>query len=341
MQYMSYNDNPMRPLLNFWFGPLTMVDFLDNYKLFPGNNLSNNRYCWWPGTCHESPMYECKLGVQAALNDIQSNHPNDWVSLIMFSIPKASSNDSTGRFNGARVGLGLNYSNMSDSLWYPPATIGNSSATVTPYDANNLEVPRAYGGTCYSQALMLAYNQFSCSTACSGYAAPAGVAGGNGRQGAQKIIIFETDGAPNATANAQLVNNGAYQSYYKIRYNPGSPGGGEYPTNVNGGSWGYNNSGAVVSQIQSLCQQICALDSASTPGYSTNSRPVLIHCLSFGPLVDSTTLQTLSMMQQIGSVNDNMPSYKIINGSQAQNIANLQEAFTNILESTVPISLIQ
>src|SRR4051812_23963550 len=111
-------------------------------------------------------MYGCKLGIQAALTDIQNNHPNDMVSLIMFSCPKSA---ATGyedcRFNRVRVGLSRNYTNMIESLWYPPATVGNSAATVTPYDSNNIEVPRAQGGTCYPMGLMLAFNQFSANSA--------------------------------------------------------------------------------------------------------------------------------------------------------------------------------
>ena len=86
--YMHYGDNPQRPLLSFWFGPMTMIDFLGNYNLwYTGYGNDASRYCWWPGTCHESPMYACKLGIQAALNDMQNNHPNDLISLIMFSTP--------------------------------------------------------------------------------------------------------------------------------------------------------------------------------------------------------------------------------------------------------------
>ena len=59
---------------------------------------------------------------------------------------------------------GQNFTYLNDCLWYPPSTYGNAGATVTPYDANNLEVPRAMGGTCYAYGLMLAYNQFSSST---------------------------------------------------------------------------------------------------------------------------------------------------------------------------------
>jgi Flp pilus assembly protein TadG len=342
--YMYYNDNPQRPRLNFWFGPLTMIDFLDNYLLAYAVNPPGSRYCWWPGTCHEAPMYACKLGIQAALTDINNNHPNDWVSLIMFSVPKQSSGDTGTRFNGARVGLGQNYQNMQDSLWYPPATVGNPGATVTPYDANNLEVPRAFGGTCYAMPLMLAYNQFSASTACQSFGTPAGIAGGNGRKGAQKIVIFETDGAPNTTASASLVNAGPYQSYYKVRYNMANPGGSEYP----GGVGGYNdNDSTVTSQIFNLCTQICAPDNASPAGYSSGARKVLIHCIGFGPMFDPASSEaasntaTLKQMQTIGNVTDGMPSYKIIYGSQGTVINDLQQAFTTILESTVPVSLIQ
>lgn len=343
--YMYYNDNPQRPKLNFWFGPLTMIDFLDNYTMMYVANPAASRYCWWPGTCHEAPMYGCKLGIQAALTDINNNHPNDWVSLIMFSVPKQSAGDTSGaRFNGARVGMGQNYQNMQDSLWYPPATVGNPGATVTPYDANNLEVPRAFGGTCYAMPLMLAYNQFSASTACQSFATPAGIAGGNGRKGAQKIIIFETDGAPNTTASASLVNGGPYQSYYKVRYSMSNPGGSEYPSGIGG----YNdNDPTVTSQIFNLCTQICAPDNGSPAGYSSGPRKVLIHCIGFGPMFDPASSEaasntaTLNQMQTIGNVTDGMPSYKIIYGNQTTVINDLQQAFSNILESTVPVSLIQ
>ncbi|HWB08360.1 MAG TPA: Tad domain-containing protein [Pirellulales bacterium] len=343
--YMHYGDNPQRPLLNFWFGPMTMIDFLDNYNLMFQVNPNGSRYCWWPGTCHEAPMYACKLGIQAALNDIQTNHPNDYVSLIMFSVPKTSANDTGGtRFNGARVGLGQNYTNLIESLWYPPATVGNTNATVTPYDSNNLEVPRAFGGTCYAQPLMLAYNQFNAASACSGYASPAGLAGGNGRKGAQKIVIFETDGAPNTTASANLQNSGSYQSYYKVRYNPSSPSGSEYPGSVSG--YG-DNSATVTNQIYGICRQIVAADTASPPGYASGAREVLIHCLGFGPMFAPGTATvgpntaTLNQMQLIGNVTDGMPNYKLIYGDQNTIVNSLQQAFTKILESTVPVSLIQ
>ncbi len=339
--YMNYSDNPQRPLLSFWFGPMTMIDFLGNYNLWYTGWVNDcSRYCWWPGTCHETPLYECKLGIQAALSDIQNNHPNDMLSLIFFSTPLTSASDtSASRFNRVRVGLSQNYSNMSDSLWYPPATVGNASATVTPYDSNNLEVPRAMGGTCYAMGLMLAYNQFSSNSSLQTYntAQPAGDAGGNGRIGAQKIIIFETDGAPNFTASASFVNNGAYQSYYAVRYNSANPSGSDYPSNVNQ----YNdNDSTVTSQINSLCTQLAA--QYTSGGYSVGARPLLIHCLAFGPEgTTSAAVATLNQMQQIGNVNDGMPSYKLINGNQNTIVSDLQTAIRTILQSGVQVSLIQ
>ena len=342
--YMYYWDNPQRPLTHFWFGPLTMIDFLGNYNVWYSVNPAASRFCWWPGTCHEAPMYACKLGIRAALTDISNNHPNDLVTMAMFSVPDESAND-TGRFNRVRVGLSRDYSSMQDSLWYPPATIGNASATVRPYDSNNLEVPRAYGGTCYAMGLMQAYNQFSGNTSLLNYnpGAAAGDAGGNGRKGAQKIIILETDGAPNTTGTAALNNQGANNSYYSIRYNSASPGSSEFP-NCNG----YNdNDPTVTSQIFNLCTQICAFDTASPPGYSTTTKKAQIHCIGFGPVFapggagQAAALATLNQMQILGNVTDGMPSYKVIYGSQATVVADLQQAFTQILQSGVQISLIQ
>ncbi|HEX4132784.1 MAG TPA: pilus assembly protein TadG-related protein [Pirellulales bacterium] len=345
--YMHYGDNPQRPQTGFWFGPMSMVDFLGNYNMWYDVSPTCSRYCYWPGTCHESPTYALKLGIRAALTDIQNNHPNDYVSLVMFSDPQSSSSDDDGsRFNRVRVGLGRNYSNMLDSLWYPVPTIGNSSATVTPYDSMNLEVPRAMGGTCYSYALMLAYNQFSGNTSLQSYntGQTTGDAGGMGRKGAQKMIIFETDGCPNTTANASLTNSGAYNSYYNIRYNSNSPSGSQYPTGVGG----YNdNDSTVTSQVYSICNQICAADSASPPGYSTTNKPVKINCIAFGPIVTAGgaeyagAMSTLTEMQTIGSVTDNMPSYKVVNGTQSQMVTNLQTAFQKIMADGVQITLIQ
>jgi hypothetical protein len=334
--YMHYADNPKRPGLHFWFGPLTMVDFLGNYNVAQGLTPPFSRFFWWPGTCHQSPLYACKLGIRGALSDISNNHPNDLVSLIMFSAPKSSATDTVGRrFNRVRVGLGRDYASMQESLWYPPATVGNSSATVRPYDTDNLEVPRALGSTCYAMALMLAHNQFSSNSSLQSYASPAGDAGGNGRRGAQKIVIFETDGVPNTTASATFVSSSPGQSYYQVRYNSANPAGSEYPTNVNQTT---DNSSTVTTPIYSLCTQLAATEASG--GFSTPSHKLLIHCIAFGAGGDAA-ITTLSQMQQIGNVTDGMPSYKRIDGTESTIITNLQTAIAKILQDGVQVSLIK
>jgi hypothetical protein len=340
---MYYKDNPLRPRMHFWFGPLSFVDFIGNYNMWYEVTPNCSRYCWWPGTCHEAPLYACKLGIRAALTDINNNHPNDLVSLAMFSVPMASYGDG-GRFNRVRVGLSNNYSDMSDSLWYPPATVTGTASTVTPYDSDNLEIPRAMGGTCYSMGLMLAYNQFSGNNSLLTYnpGATSGDAGGNGRKGAQKIIIFETDGAPNTTASATLTNGGPYNSYYQVRYNSSNPSSSDFPKSING----YNdNDSTVTSQIYSLCTQICASDTASPPGYSSSTKKALVHCIGFGPQFSGSSaaanIATLNEMQTLGNVTDGMPSYKIIYGDQSAVTSGLQQAFTQILQTGVQVSLIQ
>jgi Flp pilus assembly protein TadG len=343
--YMHYGDNPKRPITKFWFGPQSMAEFLGNMTV-ANQDAGDGRNIWWPGTCHEAPLYACKLGVQAALTDIQNNHPNDLVSLIFFSDPKTSSGDAFSRFNRARVGLSRNYANMIESLWYPPATVGNSGATVTPYDSNNIEVPRAWGSTCYAHPLMLAYNQFSGNTSLQTYSSgqPTGDAGGMGRKGAQKMIIFETDGAPNTTASAGFSSLGAYNSYYNVRFNYSNPGGSEYPNNVNG----FNDLNSnVTNQILGICSQICASDTASPPGYSSSSKKVKIHCIGFGPYfapgssTAAAATDFLDQMQQVGNVTDGMPSYKIVYGTQAQVISSLQQAFQKIMVDGIQVTLIQ
>ena len=118
--------------------------------------------------------------------------------------------------------VGYNYA-MS-SLFFPFSTInadGSPNSTeITPYDpdptsgavpsVNFSDTPRPKGNTCFAMGLMLCYNQFAATlstdstlrsfTTSSPITFPAGMSGGMGRKGAQKVIIFETDGLANASA---------------------------------------------------------------------------------------------------------------------------------------------
>ena len=70
---------------------------------------------------------------------------------------------------------------------------------------------------------MIAYNQFSssrptCAPTPSREPHYRGSAGGLGRKGAARLVIFETDGLPNTRAYATLTGSGS-DSYYPIRIN--------------------------------------------------------------------------------------------------------------------------
>src|SRR5205807_33943 len=156
------------------------------------------------------------------------------LTLIMFASPQDSPDTGGGgRFNRVRNPLNRDYNRMTDSLWFPPSTIDSPGTVLNPYDyANNLEVPRACGGTCYAIGFMQAYDQFSSNSSLRTYnpGGPTGDAGGLGRKGAQRLVILETDGAPNTTASAGFTNAGPYNSFYNIRFNSSSPGGSEFPS---------------------------------------------------------------------------------------------------------------
>jgi Flp pilus assembly protein TadG len=347
-RYMDYQDNPKRPRTHFWFGPMTMVDFIGNF---------NQARCWMPGTCHEAPLYACKLAIRAALQDAENNHPNDYMSLITFSYPKGVAGDTTNyygqpRFNDVRVPLGKNYPRMINSLWFPPSTLNadgsDNNVQITPYDTANDDVPRASGITCYSMGLMLAYNQFQYTSTSDttlrkwitpSTSVPEGMAGGMGRKGAQKMIIFCTDGAPNTKATATRTTSGT-PKYYPIRYNPANPSGSEYPTVAYAG----DNDSTVRAEIYGLIDQLKA-------DYTSPRKPFRLHTIGFGPVFDSANpdqvecLTTLQNMQYRGNTqtdpNTALDGFKVVTGTDAQVISALQLAIKTIMQGSIQIVLLE
>ncbi len=82
-----------RPRHRFWFGPATMIQYMLDTGLMPG-------------TAQDVSMIAAKLGIQGAFQDIQNNHPNDLVSLIMFSRPQYSGEPTcVGQFTQPQVTL--------------------------------------------------------------------------------------------------------------------------------------------------------------------------------------------------------------------------------------------
>lgn len=316
--FMHYNDNPVPPRLHLWFGPLSMVIFLGD------NNSSSFSRNWLPGTCHEAQCWQLKAGISSALADIQKNHPNDWVSLLYFS--------GLQGYSTPRVTLGRDYPRMKNALFYPFSlldNLGDQYAEIRPYnsslgDASQAVIPNAQGSTAPEGGFMMAYNQFSTAT------------GFSGRKGAAKMIIFETDGVPNTPCTATFNNGGAYNSSY---------------TGLTFGSNMGNNNSTVTSRALAAVSQVCALDTANPPGYSTQKNPLRVHAIAFGDLFQSgsaTQTNALDFLLQVqkrgntsASTATSIESYKIITGDFATRIDNLREAMERIMQSGIQVTLIR
>ena len=332
--FMSTKDNPKRPRHRFWFSPMTMVQFMADTGIFPGVTT-------------DVSMLPAKLGVQGALTDIQNNHPNDLVSMLMFSRPHYSGEPTeAGAFTLPVNSLSNNYAGMINSLWFPP----NSAATdVTPWDANGLNTPHAHGdydaNTATSYGLMLAYNQFSSSAILRG----SGQGGGLGRKGAQRLLILETDGMANQASS--------------VPFNTSVTGGGN-PTNNSYYNVGGNNASTSgndpILDAVNEATKMCALttDNNNGPGFATPAKPVIIHCIAFGALFESDANgaaggnQAMSLLQQISAIGGtSFPTsvtdtgspyyYKLCIGTLPQRQAKLQAAFTAIMDDGIAIIMVQ
>ena len=325
-QYMNYADNPERCRHRGWFGPMLMVQFILDTGLLPG-------------TSHDISMISAKLGVQGALLDIEKNHPNDLVSLIMFNRPRLSGDPTgVGSFSQAQISLSRDYQGMIDALYFPP---NSSSSDVRPWDSNGVQTPHAYGdyasNTCTNYGFMVAYNQLSSSSTLRNQGL-----GGLGRKGAQRLIVLETDGMANLAASANFTNGGANNSYYNI-----------------GPSDSITASGTASTAALDACNRLCAQATGSTysPGYATPSKPVVIHCIAFGAVFEQDAQGTepdnaIAFLQQISAIGGTgFPSsrtatgdpnfYKLCTGDLTQRKDKLRQAFSKIMDDGVSVTLIK
>lgn len=344
---MDYADNPYRFRHQFWFGAMSFVDWLGNYSIYhDGTNYTLR----WPGNVHEAQAWSCKMGISASIDDIKSNHPNDFVGMTFFSSPNYSTSGG-GQHNMAVIPLGRNYQGLKDSLWFPPSTVSGGKTSITPYDADFDNVPRAKGGTSPGMGLMITYNLLSSSvTNLRNYAQPSatyrGYAGGLGRKGATRLVIFETDGAPNTRSQKSIVSNGA-NSYYPIRVKD--------PTNPKSSQTEFPSGGSYAdSEVYDIVKQICAMENASPPGFSTKRKPAQVYALGFGSLFEPTNnsgaktdaLNFLQNIQFYGNVakttsGADFPDWQRIYGDNTTRQQRLRDAFTKIMQAGVQVSLIE
>ncbi|HLJ94740.1 MAG TPA: TadE/TadG family type IV pilus assembly protein [Gemmataceae bacterium] len=328
--FINPNDNPKRPRHRFWFGPMTMVQYLSDTGLFPG-------------TVTDISMLPAKLGIDGALTDIQNNHPNDLVSMLLYNRPHFSGEPTeVGAFSQPQFSLSRDYTGMINALWYPP---NSSSTDVRPWDANGAQTPRAHGdytsNTATSYGFMLAYNQFSSNSSLRSQSV-----GGLGRKGSQRLVVLETDGMANVHTAANFTSGGPYNSYYNITPND----------SVTGSSTDFTTA---ANESIAVIQKICALttDNANGPGFATPTKPVIVHCIAFGAIFEPTaqdgqSANAMSMLQQISSIGKTgfPPSvtatsdpnyYKLCIGTLSDRQAKLRKAFSLIMDDGISVVMVK
>ena len=334
--YMNYMDNPSRPRANFWFGPITMMSMMNDYNS-------------WAGTTHETQTWQLKAGVNSVLDDIRNNHPNDNVGLSYFC---------TGQYGFISVACSQDFDLLKASLFYPKPLVEsgevwtNTAKEFRAFDTNmNWQgyglVQNAQSGTDPNTGMASCFNILSPSATATPLRptlppAPYGNASAprRGRRGASKIVLFETDGVPNATSTSTYQTLG-YNSYYAI----------DTTVTATGQAWtsAAPPALAIVDQIRAPL----ASTTAGNSGLSTTSSPARVYSIGFGDLFGvvpapsaATNARTfLLQVQQRGGTSAAgdaaIPSYQIITGPYQTRIDSLKTAFERILQSGVQVTLIQ
>jgi Flp pilus assembly protein TadG len=322
--WIGPNDNPKRPRQRLWFGPMTMIQYMLDTGILPG-------------TAQDISMIAAKLGMQGAFQDIQNNHPNDLVSLILFSRPQFSGDPANmGQFSQPQIVSTNDYTNLINALWYPPNSGTND---VRPWDPNGMQTPRAHGdydsNTATSYGLMLAYNQFSSAPTLQ-----TNNIGGWGRKGARKLVVLETDGMANVASTVGTTNNGAYNSYYN------TPPVATISASGNNADTDAINVATVITSLTSSNSPI--------PGFATTTDKVTIQCIVFGAIFEPDAsgpdqADAVSLMQSISTLggtvfpsssSDPTNGYKWCIGTLAQRQAKLQTAMTTVIDNDISIILV-
>jgi Putative Flp pilus-assembly TadE/G-like len=329
--FIDPSDNPKRPRHRLWFGPMTLIQYLSDTGLFPG-------------TASDISMVAAKLGIQGALTDIQTNHPNDVVSMLLFSRPSYMGEPpGVGAFSVPQYNLSRDYNGMINSLWFPP---NSSTSDVGPWDTNGAQTPRAHGdynsNTATSYGFMLAYNQFSSQASLRSAGSNGSPLGGFGRKGSQRLVVLETDGMANVSTQQSFNNQGPYNSYYSL-----TPG--QLQTTSN----------APDQDAIQVVTRMCALttDNANGPGFALPNKPVVVHCLAFGAVFEPTAAGSeastaMAMLQQISQIGGTgFPSsvtatgdpnyYKLCIGTLTERQQKLRTAFSKIMDDGISVVMVK
>ena len=307
-RYMDYGDNPRRPKLHYWFGPLSMIDYIE-------------RFYGLPGACHEAQLWQAKAGIQSTLRDVEINHPNDRLAFATFS--------SFDLHQRTKVALGNDFDRLRDALWYPASTLV-SKTPVWFEDAMEDGAPRAFGGTAASMGLVHAFNQFSSDTALQSRTTPPGLFGGRGRRGAQKLVILMSDGIPNQYVDGALVSQSDGQSYYD---------------SWNGGDGNGPNSAVTVVEQMNRHEDAGGF---ATPSRPVRVHAIAFGDIFEANAFNANSQAALDFMRDVqvaGQTSDPgdaaIPAYKIVTGDQQTRIERLRDTLTRILQDGVQVALIE
>jgi hypothetical protein len=337
--YMRYNDSPGRPRLHFWFGPLSMMDFL---------GASSN---WLPGTCTEAQCWQLKAGMNSVLDDIRNNHPNDYAGLVYFA---------GNHHNNIRRPMGQNFESLKNALFYPRTLLdaidaGDTTTEIRPYTASGASIsniaadiiPNAAGSTDPNTGLAYAFNLLSPSANL-----PVQYGTVRGRRGAAKVILFETDGVPNTwrgiSSGTQTMNPTlrGYDTFYPASgWSSGNQGNG-HPTSMS----------EAVKVVNQIVKPMAATNGIGLDsGLSLPNAPARVYAIAFGDLFDtdlapaatfrSTALQFLADVAAAGGTGvagaTTLPDHQIITGPYQQRIDRLRDCMERIFQSGVSVVLIE
>jgi len=316
---MTYTDNPSRPRLQCWFGPITMMIFLD-------------RYNYWSGTTHQAQSWQLKAGVNSALDDIRNNHPNDYCGMAFFT---------TGSYTAPIVASGQDYTLLKNSLFFPKSLLTtiattNPNAELRPYTSGSMpshsgDIPNSQNSTDPVSGMAYAYNLLSPASQTNTDATR------RGRRGAAKVVIFETDGIPNARQSVTLQKNG-YNSYYTYS--------GSFTTGVATGT----ASSAAVGIVTQICKDAApTATGGADSGFSLPNAPARVYSLGFGDIFSTSDAAAaksfLLDIQKAGktsaSTDTEIPSYQIITGPYQDRIENLRTGLERILQGGVQVTLVE
>ncbi|HJZ55585.1 MAG TPA: hypothetical protein VKE74_11525 [Gemmataceae bacterium] len=337
---MDYADSPYRPRLHFWFGPLSMLDFLMNSY----QSLNGGSWNWTPGTVYEAHSWQLKAGMSSVIDDVRNNHPNDLVGMVMFAADV---------HNSIRVPMGQDYPTLKNALFYPKSLLptiasGDVTTEIRPYtqawgSVAADEIPNSNGSTDPDTGLAYAFNLLAPSSLL-----PANLyrpsAGFGARRGAGKLVIFETDGVPN-TYRALTLNKAGYNTYYSVGVSSGNVGNG----NATSQTMAYG-------VIQQIAKPMSTVTTAGTDsGLSLPNAPARVYPLAFGDLFDPdiapaatyrpTALAFLAKCAEYGNTGPagatTLPSNQVITGPYLQRITRMRDTLQMIFQSGVSVTLVE